>query len=66
MESRKKGKHSRAGSIARNICTRSQNVILLIGNVSTDDMVSCGVNEVKYVNLKKRGRGRDSDFDLLR
>jgi hypothetical protein len=32
-------KHSRAGSTARNICARSQSVILFIGNISTDDMV---------------------------
>jgi hypothetical protein len=59
-----KEKHSRAGSRAKNICTRSQNVSLLTGNVSTDDMVRCAAKEV-YVNLKKKGVLIDFDHVIF-
>ena len=48
-------KHSRAGNMARNICTRSQNVILLTGNVvSTYDIVSNLKKGVVFNNLNLR------------
>ena len=47
-------KHSRAGSRARNICALSQNVILLTGNVSTEDM-AYAAKEVLVCGLKEGG-----------
>ena len=47
--------HSRAGSRARNICTRSQIVILLTGNVFSTDNIGGGWFFCEQVNFEKKG-----------